>query len=265
MSPVKEPAFFADPEELASDSRIAAEHGYAQNRERYLSLFADARNERYVGESSTHYTKWPRITGVAAQMAEFAPDAKILYLVRDPVERTLSHYRYAVRMKYERRPILEAVRNDPIYCAVSDYARQIRPFLDAFGPASVHIAVLEELSKAESTTDLYAWLGVEPPAPRPVPMRQRNQVGDEVSRARGPDVLHRIGRTSTYQRVARSVVPSGLRSAVREALNRPVAAESVRHPEVLAWLRETLDPHAVALEHLIGREMAAWTTLRPQP
>ena len=43
------------------------------------------------------------------------------YLVRDRIERTLSHYRFAVRMKYERRPIAEAVR-DPFYCAVSDYA-----------------------------------------------------------------------------------------------------------------------------------------------
>jgi len=265
MSRVKEPAYFADPIELATDSRIAAAAGYARNRSAYADLFADAGDARYVGESSTHYTKQPRITGIARRMASETPDAKVVYLIRDPVERTLSHYRYSVRAKYERRTAIEALSGEPIYCAVSDYAMQITPFLDAFGPAAVHIVVLEELSADPSTelARIFAFLGLGDAVGSVESLQQRNQVTGEVVRARGPEVLHAVGRSRSYQRLARTLLPAGLRRRVRRSLNEPVSLGEDRTDDVLSFLRETHEPHADATERLLGRTMTRWTTLRP--
>ncbi|NNF62612.1 MAG: hypothetical protein HKN07_00010 [Acidimicrobiia bacterium] len=263
MSDVKEPAHFTDPAELATDSRFASAAGFAGDRAKYLELFASAGDAQYAGESSTHYTKAPRINGVAERVFEASPGARILYLVRDPIERTLSHYRFAVRMKYERRTIREAVR-DPFYSAVSDYAMQLEPYLDRFGRDQIWIGTLEEMSAdAESTLgDLYTWLGVDPDG-GDLAYRQRNAVSSDLVRARGPELLHRAGRSDGYQRLARAVLPAGVRRTVRRVLNRSVEAEEVRDDSVIEYLRTVQAPFVERFEAMTGREFGAWTTTRP--
>ena len=263
MSEVKEPAHFTDPVELATDSRFASAAGFAGDRAKYLELFASAGDVRYVGESSTHYTKAPRINGVAERIHEMSPDARILYLVRDPIERTLSHYRFAVRMKYERRPIAEAVR-DPFYSAVSNYAMQLEPYLDRFGREPIWIGTLEELSAdaASALSGLYSWLGVDPDA-GDLTYPQRNAVSSELTRARGPEMLHRAGRSGVYQRLARAVLPAAARRTVRRVLNRTVEAEEVRDDSVIEYLRTVQAPFVERFETMVDREFPAWTMTRP--
>lgn len=264
MSSVKEPAFFTDPTELATDSRVASAAGFAADRARYLALFAGAGDTTYAGESSTHYTKQPRITGVAERMVEMSPDARIVYLVRDPVERTLSHYRYHVRAKYERRPCLEALRADPIYCATSDYAMQIEPYRSCFGAERVKMLVLEELAADGSRhlRELFDWLGVAPAGVAALP--QRNEVGGDLARARGPELLHRAGRSPVYRQMATTLLPRRMRTIVRRLLNRPVAADETSSREVLAYLQRVHGPQVDAFEEIMGRPMISWTTVRPR-
>src|SRR5688500_4010417 len=47
------------------------------------------------GESSPHYTNQPRFRGVAERIRDNVPDARLIYMVRDPISRILSHWRHA--------------------------------------------------------------------------------------------------------------------------------------------------------------------------
>ena len=78
MSEEKEPGYFV--KELAQDKGI----------DWYLSLFDKAENVKYAGESSTHYTKLPTFSGVAERIHEFSPSAKLLYIMRDPIRRSIA-------------------------------------------------------------------------------------------------------------------------------------------------------------------------------
>src|SRR4029079_2322923 len=53
----------------------------------YRELFAGGRDSIARGEASTDYSKLPRHGGVVDRIAEVAPEARIVYLVRDPIER----------------------------------------------------------------------------------------------------------------------------------------------------------------------------------
>jgi len=266
MSQFKEPAFFADPAQLAVDSPTIREAGIAGNRGAYLALFAGASDERYLGESSTHYTKLPRITGVAERIAELSPQARILYLMRDPVERTVSHYRFAIKKRTERRSLLDAVRSDPLYIAVSDYAAQLQPYLDVFGGDRIWVGTLETMiaDPAGELLRLHRWLGVTPPEGDPGPFPVRNTISGSVAVARGPETLHRIGQTPSYQRVARRVAPGWVRSIVRRTLTRPLHANELSDPAALDQLRSMLVPRVAALETLTGRSFPEWTTTFPR-
>ena len=75
----------------------------------------DARFE-VRGESSPHYTNLPRFTGVAERIRQHCPDAKLIYMVRDPIKRVLSHWVHAKGAGYESGDIDEVLsRPDSAY------------------------------------------------------------------------------------------------------------------------------------------------------
>jgi hypothetical protein len=73
----------------------------------YEQFFSRAKRVR--GEASPSYTHFPIISGVPARMASVVGEAKLVYLVRDPVERFVSHYVFATANGYAKRPLDEIV------------------------------------------------------------------------------------------------------------------------------------------------------------
>ena len=117
------------------------------------------------GETSPHYTDRPRLDGVAARMREMLPDARILYMVREPLDRMLSHYLHNVAGGYEARPLAEALADEgSAYVDRSRYAFQLEPYLEAFGEHRIEIVSSEELKldRAETMRRLFGFLGVDP-------------------------------------------------------------------------------------------------------
>ena len=87
------------------------------------------------GESSPHYTNLPRYPGVAERIRDNLPDAKLLYMVRDPISRILSHWRHATGAGYETRPMEEVLtRDDQTYVTRSMYWMQLQPYLELLPP-----------------------------------------------------------------------------------------------------------------------------------
>src|SRR3977135_2104853 len=64
----------------------------------YASRFDDRFKVR--GESSPHYTNLARLEGVPEGIREHCPDARLLYMVRDPIKRILSHWVHATGAGY---------------------------------------------------------------------------------------------------------------------------------------------------------------------
>ena len=116
------------------------------------------------GESSPGYTD-PSHPEVPARMAALLPDARLVYLVRDPVQRAVSQYRHHGRDGTERRPLAEAVLDeDSQYLARSRYAERIAPFLDHFGPEQLLVVVQERLlaDRRGELRRVFAHVGADP-------------------------------------------------------------------------------------------------------
>ena len=111
----------------------------------YRELFAGGRDSIARGEASTDYSKLPRHSGVVDRIAAVAPDTRIVYSVRDPIERIRSHYVHEVAHMGLRQPLADAVRDDPNYVDFSRYAYQIAPYRERFGDERVQIVTSEDL------------------------------------------------------------------------------------------------------------------------
>lgn len=114
------------------------------------------------GESSPAYTS-PTCPEVPGRMASVVAEARLVYLVRDPVERAVSQYMHHQRDGAERRPLRPAVL-DPAsqYLSRSRYHERLEPFLSWFDRTQVHTVVQERLLSRpeEEIARLYEHVGV---------------------------------------------------------------------------------------------------------
>ena len=78
-----------------------------------------------VGETSPSYTMQRGYPESAARIAATVPDARLVYLLRDPIERMRSAYQHALAAGWERRPMREALLADETYLDPSRYALQL--------------------------------------------------------------------------------------------------------------------------------------------
>lgn len=119
------------------------------------------------GESSTSYSAFPMRPGVPKRMHSLVPDAKLVYVVRNPVDRMISHYVHARSDGSESRPF-SAVIEDACSGVSSDYVCQSRyffqlsRFLEYYDRAQILIITTEELKnhREEALREICRFLGL---------------------------------------------------------------------------------------------------------
>lgn len=249
MSEPKEPGYFVPEMDY-----------YPKDLGWYLDLFAGAGDARIVGESSTHYTKVPVFSCVADRVADFSPEARVIYLMRDPVERAVSHYWHNVRKHQETRPMLQAIRDDVQYRAFGHYALQLRPWMSRFDSGSILTLVFEEMVADPRATldEVVRWLGL-PKAPGDATLGRKNARPDEVTRVRGRGHLHEFRSTGVWETLS-PMVPKPLKTWATGLTLAKVRPTEEPDDGVVAHLRPWARESVSALEELLGREFPMWTT-----
>ncbi len=202
MCEPKEPSYFVSREDLKTWYPWMEEQGFWKGEDRYLALFAAAGDRKVIGESSTSYTKLPQIDGVIARLSAFAPKARFIYIMRDPVERTISHYWHMVRNRDERRDMLTAIKEESHFRDVSHYAMQLAPYFKTWGRESVHTLTTEELSgdPEGSVRRIFAWLGVSQGfVPKSIHTPE-HVTPEELRQAKGWAGLFQIRQSGLYRK-----------------------------------------------------------------
>ena len=146
------------------------------------------------GEASPGYTS-PSYPAVAQRMARLIPGARLVYAVRDPIQRAVSQYEHHRRQGTESREPAEALL-DPAsqYIARGRYFERLRPFLDiGTFRTSVAIVAQEELGHARRATlrDLFEVVDVDGDYWSPA-MDERRNAAPEAPRPLDDGLRHRL-------------------------------------------------------------------------
>jgi hypothetical protein len=255
MSVNKEPRFFAGPE-----NGVPYAPGRVDSLEDYERLFDPDVDVR--GEASTDYATHPRRTGVPERIKELVPDAKFLYLVRDPIPRTISHYRMRVAFLGERRSLQEALSDlsDPRspYIWPSLYASQFERYLPHFPQERILVVDQADLLMERRATlgRIFNFLSVTD-----TDSSQFDEVlsSSQEWRAYSP----------RYQRIMERVVgpslrwiPVGVRRSVRRSMDRilwPALETPTLGDELHARLQELYAGEVERLRALTGQRFASWS------
>jgi hypothetical protein len=224
----------------------------------YASHFDRAAPVR--GESSPHYTNLPRFGGVAERMRELlGEDARVVYMVRDPIDRMLSHYLHNVGGGYESRPLAAALSDpDSAYVARSRYAMQAEPYVREFGSERLLILTREQLAGERQPTmrRVFEFCGVDPGFSSPQFERQW-ETGSAKSSG-GFRLMDRAVRLPGLRALDRNFdrLPESLRWLVERTVHDPdtgAAPKPALDPALYDRLASLFHEDVARLEQLAGR------------
>ncbi len=133
----------------------------ASTAREYTRHFPDGHG--VVGEVATTYSMRPEVD-VVERAHELAPDARIVYIVREPLARTISHHHHDFALGLVGPDIGAAVREHAPLVQNSRYATQLRPWLDAYGGERVRVIRFEDYvrDRAGQCAQLCGFLGLAP-------------------------------------------------------------------------------------------------------
>lgn len=195
---------------------------YDRGNDWYHAHFTASGPDILYGDKSPSYSLDRRAAG---RIQRYNPNAKIVWILRNPVKRTISNYFHALKRKpdsldieqaIERADELEAVNSPHAYIYRSQYEKHLGRYLETFGAEQNFILILEEVLKDPLThmESLLAWLDAPPLGAAEFP---HSNVGKK--------------------RIKQSVdIPAGLEDR----------------------LYNILEPTTLAVEGLLGRKIAAW-------
>jgi hypothetical protein len=120
---------------------------------RYQKLFSRGRGHQVVGEASTAYSMLPDVVGVPERASKLlGNDIKIIYVVRNPVSRVVSHYNHEFGMSRIAEDVNKAIHHHPRLVNYSRYKMQLQPWLAEFERDKILVIVFEEYVRSRKAT-----------------------------------------------------------------------------------------------------------------
>jgi hypothetical protein len=266
MSPVKEPHFFTYE---GGEPRFSSPgRGYTTpvtKIEDYQALFQGVSAGMALGEASTSYIYSIR---ALERIRRYAPDAKLIAVLRDPAERAYSNYLHCVRGgreplgDFERALQAEETRIRDNWGPVYHYRQkgfyygQLKRYFEAFGRDQVKVYLYEDLKgdPLGMLQDTFRYLAVDDAFVPDMSLRH-NISGVPKNRA-----LHSfLRRPHPVKSAAKLFVPEGVRVRLVTSLrNRNLSRPPRLSPEVRGRLVGEYREDILRLEELIQRDLSGW-------
>lgn len=240
----------------------------------YQTLFADYAGEARIGDVSPDYYAYAPIAAPRA-LEHCGPETRIIAILRNPVERTYSHYLQNVRRDAEFATFRSALQDEPrriaqnwgfqwLYAHTSEYAERIAIWQKHFP----HMLVLTQYELDADTPGVVArvqdYLGLKPHAPE---TGKRYNTGG-IPRSRLPileGVLDARAREPFETLHAEYIAPKTAPSAdapTADGVYPPLVDGEITVPPMDADIKQALTerfaPGIERLEDLLGRSLDPW-------
>jgi hypothetical protein len=238
MSRPKEPNFF-------SDDRM-----YARGWSWYSSLFRPALEADLCGESSTHYTKLPDYPRTVARMVRDLPGVKLIYLMRHPIDRLMSHYVHEQTTGRIKVDVHKAVDRHHELIEYGRYAMQLQPFLDAYGFENVLPVFFPRLVHHAQTEleRIGRFLNHDGPLVWDTSLKPQNS-GKE--RLRPSPIRQALVQAPVLCALRQRMMPRNWSESLKDFWRAGLAPPVLR-PELIARLRDVFDADLAQLGSWLG-------------
>jgi hypothetical protein len=215
------------------------------------------------GESSPAYSMDPWFPDVPERARELVPDARVVYLVRDPVARAVAQYVEHVAVLIERRPIADALSDfdssDNRYVMASRYSHQIDRWRASFPDAQILVVDQRDLleSRAATLREVFAFVGADPGFTTAAFDRLHNERSTKLRTNGFGHWLHERGQLKRLRRASRPL-PDAVREPLKRIVASPMPAVALDE-DLRRKLEHALHDDAERLRAYTGKPFAHWS------
>jgi hypothetical protein len=269
-SKLKEPSFFTDAAEALADAAGPGDEvtRMMDSLEDYQALFAEASGAQARGEASTSYLY---DTGAPEKIRGLVPDAKMIAILRNPVDRAYSNFLYLIRegreplhdfreaLAEEGRRRAEGWSTTWRYLDKGLYADQVERYLAHFDREQLRCYLYEDYNEdpQATVTDVYRFLGVDDGFSQDLSIRL-NVSGLPKSKR-----LQSVSRRSRRLKwMIDPLIPDRLRKSLLKAQNTNLVRPPLS-PELRAELIETCRGDIERVGELTGLDVSRWLEVEP--
>jgi hypothetical protein len=264
MSPVKETGFFErDWEQEPVDTQRRKKNGIVTWNQ-YQALFSQATDKHLaLGEASPNYMFHYRLA--AEQIQRRLPNAKLIAILRNPVQRACSDYLMNMRDAIGKQtPLAEQVRSrgDSSYVLLKGkYYEQLKHFINVFGRSQVDILLHDDLKQDSQKfmRTIYQSIGVNPA------FVANTSKKAQTAKVPKNQTLNRLLKTQNPIRTVATgimqIVPSEIRHQLRDrliSLNSQDKNRAQFTEEDITLLQRYYREDILKLQDLLQRDLSAW-------
>ena len=247
----------------------------SMSREKELNFFISQRNwpkgvdwyksnftrqTKICGEASPNYTCHPAFSGVPERIYHVVPKVKLIYILRDPIDRIISHYIHRVADRLELRTITEALadfNNNP-YIRRSKYYMQLEQYLTYFPTSNILILTLEDLRRdcIQTLQQVFRFLNVDETFHSPKFTRIQHSSNTKRQKNRFGLILKTISNSNFAK-----IFSTDIRQKIGAVAYVPFSQE-IEHPTLDESLRleliDYLSQDINQLKAFVGRNFTEW-------
>jgi Sulfotransferase domain len=215
---------------------------------------------RVRGEASPSYTAYLLFDGVSERMASIVPDARLVYLIRDPLERIAAHWVHKYAKRQVKGTLAETLADpETPYVARSMYWLQLERYLHHYEREQMLVIEQSELRhrRPETVRRVFEFLGVDPEFTDSRFEQEIHQTSRKVRETRLALRLNQLGQSPRPRLLSTHFWVSLAARLPRRTIKPPdvTAIAAALPPKTLARLR--LDGER--LRDFTGHEYADWT------
>jgi Sulfotransferase domain len=226
----------------------------------YRAHFRDSDEDAVVGEIAPTYF----ISSLARErLVRTVPEARIVCIFRDPVERIFSHYR--LKRAYGMIPwdLEAAILNDPELMEANRYATHLKEWLRTFGPDRVQAAIYDDLrDQPQAFVDSLAAMAGMPRFILTQLETERVHSSRTMTLPRSYRLTHAANVTADWCKARRlhSIVRLLKSSPLRKLVLGGGPPFTEMPEQVAVRLYEKFRPEVEELEVMLNRDLSAWKT-----
>lgn len=263
MSKNKEPRFFTrlkgEMEKGIAGDGPRLSGNYDKGFGWYEKLFEESKPHQLKAEASTVYFC---NEDSSALIYECNPSVKLIFMLRNPIDRIYSHYWQEYKLGFDFPSFEEMVETDNprflYYKKISSYKKNLSRFLELFKADQIHIIIQEEFEKntEKHFENVLEFLGLDL-----VKIDLNKRVNDQITPKN-----RKIARALTSLQVSRlrKILPTNIiKSAGRLRIKLFRAnAKPFKYPPLSKEIYNRLSKHFESdisfVEHLLGRQIDSW-------
>jgi len=260
-------------------------HAKAVTDERdYLDLFKGGADQRYRGEGSTWYLYSKH---AAMAIKEAAPDARIIIMLRDPIDLILSQFQYnIINGNEDIETIEQALAAEPErlagrlipksnriaaalhYTEMVNFARQIERYIDLFGRPQVHIILFQDLKDDAGASVRRVFDFLDVPNDIELDLTPENETAKQTTRRFGGLYRTMITKNGLMGQ-AKKILPEPIKAGVWGVLDRlnrtgdRQPSKPTLSPALRQALSEKLRPGIDQLAEMLETDLSDWA--QPEP